>query len=359
MKVHLQTQDFKNPQYRGVFDCVKSIIARDSVRGLYRGLSSPMTGVAFINGVVFGVYGTIQRHSSNPNSYLTHFWAGSTAGLIQSLIASPMELVKTRLQLQNNQKIGIKFHSPMQCLSYIYRFEGLRGVFKGVGITAIRDVPGFSSYFCSYEYLIRLHKDPGIFYTLMAGGLAGAISWVFVIPIDVAKSRIQADGMHGNKLMYNGMIDCFKKSYQQEGASFFTRGLSSTMLRAFPMNAVCFLVVSSILKFWDNRTISITVDRNIPHVAVKHIDCGHHRRKILQGLLYIGAFSEAVCSSEIIELANSWYDWDETDTDYNANCHASVGSSNNGNSAANYLHLNLQRKLELSALDNNISLIND
>lgn len=42
IKVLMQTQDVKNPQYKNTVHCVKSIIAKDSFHGLYRGMSSPM-----------------------------------------------------------------------------------------------------------------------------------------------------------------------------------------------------------------------------------------------------------------------------------------------------------------------------
>lgn len=147
VKVHLQTQDFKNPVYRGTFDCLKKIVAKESVRGLYRGLSSPMGGVAFVNAIVFGVYGNVQRNMDNPTSLKAHFVAGSVAGLAQSFICSPMELAKTRLQLQANSIGKEKYKGPIQCLNHIRMESGYRGIFKGLGVTAVRDVPGKRSKF--------------------------------------------------------------------------------------------------------------------------------------------------------------------------------------------------------------------
>lgn len=226
---------------------------KESVRGLYRGMSSPMAGVAAINATVFGIYGSVQRYSSNPNSYTTHFVAGSAAGLTQSLICSPVELAKTRLQLQANVAGAQIFKGPLSLLSYVYRADGFRGLFKGVTITALRDIPGYAIYFVSYEYLIRKRADPGLLYTSMAGGTAGVLSWVLAFPIDVIKSRLQADGMSNEKAKYNGIIDCARKSYQREGRDVFLRGCSATLLRAFPMNAVCFVVVANTLKFFDRN----------------------------------------------------------------------------------------------------------
>lgn len=302
----MQTQDFRKPKYTSTLDCIKKLVRNDSIGGLYRGITSPMAGVAFINAIVFGVYGNIHRYSSDPNSIKMHFVAGSTAGLVQSLICSPMELAKTRLQLQSEKSGGQFFRGPVDCLRYVAKTEGIRGVFKGLGITALRDVPGFSSYFVSYELMMRMKENPGMFYTLMAGGLAGVISWIIVIPVDVIKSRLQADGVNGGAKMYTSVSDCWRKSYNQEGWSFLTRGLGSTLIRAFPMNAVCFLVVSSVMKHFGNENASLRMPQFITHLTADPINRHEslHRRATIQGLLYIGAFSEAICSSEITEIAN-------------------------------------------------------
>ena len=72
----------------------------EQVRGLFKGMSSPMASVALINAMIFGVYGNVQRRMENPDSFASHAFAGSVAGAIQSLVCSPMELVKTRIQIQ-------------------------------------------------------------------------------------------------------------------------------------------------------------------------------------------------------------------------------------------------------------------
>lgn len=142
IKVHLQTQDVKTPKYKGTFHCFRTILAKEGAIGLYRGITSPLGGVALVNAVVFGVYGNIQRNVEDPNSLKSHFLAGTLAGLAQSFICSPMELAKTRLQIQEGSASKIKFKGPLQCFNHIFRTEGFRGIFRGLGITAMRDVPG-------------------------------------------------------------------------------------------------------------------------------------------------------------------------------------------------------------------------
>ncbi|XP_064536961.1 mitochondrial basic amino acids transporter isoform X2 [Drosophila montana] len=256
VKVHLQTDDPKNPKYKGTIHCLKTILMLDNIRGLYRGISSPMMGIGLVNAIVFGVYGNIQRLSDNPNSLMSHFWAGATAGIAQGFICSPMELAKTRLQLSNQIDSQHKFKGPIDCLLYIHRTEGFKGTFKGLTATILRDIPGFASYFVSYEYIMQLKDKPNVLYMLMAGGCAGMSSWLACYPIDVVKTHMQADAL-GKHALYNGFVDCAVKKYEKEGIKFFFRGLNSTLLRAFPMNAACFFVVAWTLDFCKKNGIDM------------------------------------------------------------------------------------------------------
>ncbi|EDV99452.1 mitochondrial basic amino acids transporter isoform X1 [Drosophila grimshawi] len=256
VKVHMQTDNPKNPKYKGTFHCLKTIFLVDNVRGLYRGISSPIMGIGLVNAIVFGVYGNVQKISDNPNSLMSHFWAGATAGLAQSLICAPMELAKTRLQLSRHIKNQRKFKGTIDCLINVQRTEGIKGTFRGLTATILRDIPGFASYFVSYEFLMQQQVNPSVPYMLMAGGCAGMSSWLACYPIDVVKTHMQTDAL-GRNAKYNGFVDCAIKNYHKEGYPFFLRGLSSTLIRAFPMNAACFFVVSLVLEFCKKNGIDM------------------------------------------------------------------------------------------------------
>ncbi|XP_076321531.1 mitochondrial basic amino acids transporter-like isoform X1 [Tachypleus tridentatus] len=290
VKVRLQTQDASKPLYRGTFHCISSIIKNESVGGLYKGMSSPMCSLAFINAIVFGVQGNMQRSLSEPDSITSHMIAGAAAGTVQSIICSPMELAKTRMQLQGQRAVKTRFlhstkllysySSPLDCLVKSFRMEGTRGIFRGLGCTVLRDAPGFAACFGAYEVLVRFFSDAennintcGL---LLAGGLAGTFSWVVSYPMDLVKSRLQADGIFGPR-QYNGILDCAVKGYQQEGWRVFTHGLNSTLLRAFPTNAATFFVVSWVIKFYENTNFDFSVDKHVRaslwENKINHIAC--------------------------------------------------------------------------------------
>jgi hypothetical protein len=156
----------------------------------------------------------------------------------------------------------------------VVKSEGFRGVFRGLGTTICREVPGFGIYFVAYEFMTRSAGDHGeprpqvsTFHMLLAGGFSGTLSWVLTYPIDVVKSRLQVDGM-GGVYRYSGFMDCLKKSIQTEGYGVMTRGLTSTILRAFPTNAATFTVVTWVIRWTDAKH----VENNSGHVIEELVD---------------------------------------------------------------------------------------
>lgn len=277
VKVKMQMQDSKCPKYTGMINCFTTIIHKEQVSGLYKGMTSPLAGVAFINALIFGVYGNVQRRLPDPHSLQTVALAGAIAGVAQSVICCPMELVKLRLQIQDDvikqsslsprtKTIVKKYLNPWDCVTKIQAAEGAAGFYRGFGITAVREAPAFGIYFGSYEWLMSLLQTPGetsgAFPVLLAGGLSGIFSWVFTYPIDVVKTRLQADGESGQR-MYTNALDCCVKSYRNEGIQVFTRGLLSTIVRAFPTNAATFVVVSWTFRLLSNGTNNVQEQRRI------------------------------------------------------------------------------------------------
>ncbi|KAK2890310.1 mitochondrial basic amino acids transporter-like isoform X1 [Channa argus] len=255
VKVRLQVQSIDKPLYRGTVHCFQSIVRQETVFGLYKGIGSPMMGLTFINAIVFGVQGNTMRMLGH-DTPMNQFLAGAAAGAIQCVICCPMELAKTRMQMQGTGEMKSSrkmYKNSLDCLARIYNREGLWGINRGMVTTLIRETPGFGVYFLSYDVLTRsLGCEPDDRYMipklLFAGGMAGIASWLSTYPVDVIKSRFQADGVGGVK-QYSSIADCVRQSIQKEGYMVFTRGLTSTLLRAFPVNAATFATVTLVLMY--------------------------------------------------------------------------------------------------------------
>ena len=129
-------------------------------------------------------------------------------------------------------------------------------MYRGLVVMTYRDVPTFGVYTLVYEYLYKLLKDyklgdsKGVFANLMAGGTSGVCCWSLIIPFDVIKSLVQADASHTK---YSGMWDCITKTYRTCGLKAFWTGLPITCARAFPVNAITFLIYSKCLVYLNSN----------------------------------------------------------------------------------------------------------
>lgn len=132
----------------------------------------------------------------------------------------------------------------------IIRAQGLRGMYRGYISQMYRDIPASASYFAIFEFSSYYgHKHlPSVnsqVINFFAGGLAGVLSWTLIMPLDVIKSRVQAD-VKGN--VYSGLWDCAMKSVKSEGVKVLFRGYSAVAFRAFLVNSVTLLVYVELLK---------------------------------------------------------------------------------------------------------------
>ncbi|CAH0391748.1 unnamed protein product [Bemisia tabaci] len=245
----------------------------EGVRGFYRGFLFPSLTAGVLNSAFFGVYGNTlrmletYRGASNhqklccdggpayPLWHLDCFTAGCIAGTACVTLSTPIELIKTKLQAtaifakEANEPL-----KPVECVKLMYRHNGLKGLFKGFHIMVLRDVPSYGLKIVMYEHLQcmmradRVHGEAPMFSeVVIASGVAGVASWAVIIPLDVVKSRIQADDIRNPK--YSGIIDCFVKSYRADGLKVFGRGFWIITFRAFPVNVISFVGYEEFLKF--------------------------------------------------------------------------------------------------------------
>lgn len=81
---------------------------------------------------------------------------------------------------------------------------------------------------------------------LLAGGCAGVLAWAVATPMDVIKSRLQADGQGQRR--YRGLLHCVVTSVREEGPRVLFKGLVLNCCRAFPVNMVVFVAYEAALR---------------------------------------------------------------------------------------------------------------
>ncbi len=236
LRIRLQ-QPGAQPTLRAVFN---QTVQREGFSALWKGLSSPLLTASAQNAVCFHSFAAAGRALAQPDlplSALDVYLAGCVAGAATAVLVTPVDLLKTQLQV----RVGSGGPAgPLSLAAAIVRREGLLGLYRGAGITFLRDVPSSGVYFLAYDLALSAlggASEGGASHTtLVAGGIAGVASWASIYPLDVIKSRVQA----APERWQHGWLDCARRSVAEEGPGVLTRGLGACLARAFLVNAAIF-----------------------------------------------------------------------------------------------------------------------
>jgi len=132
----------------------------------------------------------------------------------------------------------------------IFKANGIRGLYRGFLFQGFRDAVGTGVYFCAYEISKKLltlgDREPNHVTHFFAGGMAGIASWIGIFPIDLVKSKLQIDAKSKSKI-YKNQIQCIRHIYKSGGIRGFYQGISSCLIRAFPVHALNFVVYEHVL----------------------------------------------------------------------------------------------------------------
>lgn len=210
VKVRIQTGQFAT-----VTSCVCLTWKSEGVVGFYRGVPSPLLGIAACNSVLFSSYHLARQH-------LDVSMAGCISGLAMGVVNCPVELLKVKLQTGD-----LHF---WDCSKSLWRLGGLRSFFKGISITLLRDAPSFAAYFVVYEN----GKSSNSLGTVLSGASAGVAAWLACYPQDVIKSVIQSAS---SPMTISQAARCI---YTVHGWRGFWLGIGPTLARAVPANAATF-----------------------------------------------------------------------------------------------------------------------
>ncbi|KAH8753604.1 mitochondrial carrier domain-containing protein [Diaporthe sp. PMI_573] len=263
-----------------------SASALSLLRKFSTGTAAPILGYGALNALLFVSYNRSEEllnralaghipSSSSPHTtgsttgsnLWTTFLAGAIGGLATWVVSTPTELVKCRAQLSTDPHA-----SSWDITKRVLRTEGgIRGLYFGGTVTALRDSVGYGFYFWSYELTTRWMEQWTRAYdggsgnfagsetarTLLCGGLAGIVTWASIFPLDVIKTRVQAQVLNApgtgtiavvtgesSPLLRSpapkrlGAVEVARDAYREGGLRVFFRGLAVCSVRAFIVNAV-------------------------------------------------------------------------------------------------------------------------
>lgn len=158
--------------------------------------------------------------------------AGATAGLIAGVAVCPLDVAKTKLQIQGSFKLPEdrkRYRGISGTIHTIVKEDGIRGLYRGLTPMVVGYLPTWAIYFSVYGKI----QKPGGYYTplhtMVSAVVAGATSTICTNPIWVIKTRLMAQGQH-TAWQYRGIFDAAKTIFQKEGPLAFYSGLGSALL---------------------------------------------------------------------------------------------------------------------------------
>ncbi|KAI5925646.1 mitochondrial carrier domain-containing protein [Camillea tinctor] len=288
-----------------------------SKSALVAGTAAPVLGYGALNALLFVSYNrteallneafsspTLSSNSGTGVGTGSNLWAtwiaGAVGGLATWVVSTPTELVKCRAQVLASSPSSSSSSSSLSSWAiakHVLHTEGVRGLYLGGTVTALRDSIGYGFYFWSYELGSRwveayqsrerasladtsLPPSSSSFFSLdaakvlLCGGIAGVVTWASIFPLDVIKTRVQTQIQFPSPAILGGAtattpllleaqqqqsqqpamgqrrlgaMEIAKEAYREGGVRAFFRGLAICSVRAFIVNAVQWAVYEWIM----------------------------------------------------------------------------------------------------------------
>ena len=172
---------------------------------------------------------------------------GGIASCVAETITMPVDVVKTRLQMDGASGTR-QYCSSIDCAKQMVAGEGPSALFKGLSPALVRQSTYGSLRYGLYGPIksaigIRPGEKVPLWRKVVAGGAAGAIASAVANPTDLLKVRLQTDGMlkdaEGEFVpkRFNSMSHAFVTIVREEGVAALWTGVGPTVGRATALAA--------------------------------------------------------------------------------------------------------------------------
>ncbi|KAI9769593.1 MAG: mitochondrial thiamine pyrophosphate transporter [Geoglossum umbratile] len=254
----LSYRGITGPVYKGTLRTLKAIVKEEGIAGLWKGNISAELLYVIFGAVEFTTYREtntfLRKLQPRLPDAAESFIAGSFAGGVATSVTYPLDLLRTRFAAQGREKV---YSSIFASIREISRTEGLRGFYQGLGAGLTQIVPSMGIFFCTYESLrgpLATLKLPFGSSDAVSGMLASVIAKTGVFPLDLIRKRLQVQGptrgkyVHRNIPAYKGVSKTLKSIIRAEGARGLYKGLTVSLVKAAPANAITMWTYERALK---------------------------------------------------------------------------------------------------------------
>lgn len=252
LKVILQVQT----THASIAPAVKRIWKEGRFLGFFRGNGINVLKVAPESAIKFYSYEMLKTFIGGDRGDIGtpgRLLAGGLAGAVAQTSIYPMDLVKTRLQTHVCELGNVPSLSKLS--RDIWVQEGPRAFYRGLVPSLLGIIPYAGIDLAAYEALKDMSRthvlqdghEPGPLIQLSCGTISGALGATCVYPLQVVRTRMQAQPAN----TYGKMSDVFWKTYQHEGLRGFYKGLFPNLLKVVPAASITYMVYEAMKKSLD------------------------------------------------------------------------------------------------------------
>lgn len=193
---------------------------------------------------------------SRASTYL----AGGLGGVVSQFAVYPIDTLKFRLQCSNLDSLVKGNELLITTAKNMFREGGLRVFYRGIFVGtsgifpyAALDLGTFSTI---KNILVRrqskIDKVPEdevklpSYIVLTLGALSGTFGATVVYPINLLRTRLQAQGTYAHPYHYDGFRDVLKKTIQREGYPGLFKGLVPNLAKVAPAVSISYLMYENL-----------------------------------------------------------------------------------------------------------------
>ncbi|ODV82250.1 mitochondrial carrier [Suhomyces tanzawaensis NRRL Y-17324] len=189
---------------------------------------------------------------SKPSTY----FAGGIGGVVSQFFVYPIDTLKFRLQCSNLDSSLRGNALLIQTAKNMYRDGGLRIFYRGilVGTSGIfpyaaLDLGTFStikSWLIKRESISKGVREDQVnlpnYMVLGLGAFSGSFGATVVYPINLLRTRLQAQGTYAHPYTYDGFGDVLKQTIAREGYPGLFKGLVPNLAKVAPAVSISYFV---------------------------------------------------------------------------------------------------------------------
>jgi len=215
---------------------ISGVMESGGVTSFWKGLPFAYGRELSYTSVKLGAYAPVRNviTGGDPNApFYLKFLAGSITGGVGSIIGNPFDVLKTLAQTNTDKGVSLG-----GLVTNMYKSQGIAGFYRGVEVNIIRacilNATKMGVYDVSKGYVTDAtgwsRKD--VKTSFASSFVAGFFMTVTVAPSDMIRTKLM--NQPTDVKLYNGFVDCAKKTVQEGGVLSLWRGFIPIWARFAP-----------------------------------------------------------------------------------------------------------------------------